>query len=506
MKTKINFKILLALGIVLVGMLVFNMNTVKATEVTEEYLQGIIDKIPNTMNLDIPEIEFQKVDNIILSNIESILKKENIEYEKDYYSFKLKNLTINNENIEIGIDKPSAIYLINDRSDFTSVIVEINKYYSNSYKKKEVKIVYNDSKKYNMSDEQYVKNLKLTSPKYFEVEFGKEFNWNVLLKIEEEYYSKQIADNSIIVKADLGAGDGEILNAYTCEGGTDIAIFKDGILYDIRRMGVEIFVPAITVPNTIKENELDNYILNLVRPIYEANEWYKGYAQNGKGILSIIKGTENNLWNDEKFDVDIPNGYTICVDGEANSYIIIKREKENDETISITTTDNKTEVKLDTTTNVVPKDTVLEVEKIEKGDTYNKVNETLGKDINKFVTYDITLKSNGVKVQPNGKVKISIPIPNDFDKTKTSVYRIEDNGTSVKYDTIIEGNYAIIETDHFSTYIVAENNNTTTSTRPTSNSNKLDDTPKTGSIMEIESIISLVAVILVAVIIILKRK
>jgi hypothetical protein len=41
---------------------------------------------------------------------------------------------------------------------------------------------------------------------------------------------------------------------------------------------------------------------------------------------------------------------------------------------------------------------------------------SLGDSTNKIVAYDINLLSNGVKVQPNGKVKISIPIPNGFNR------------------------------------------------------------------------------------------
>ncbi len=111
---------------------------------------------------------------------------------------------------------------------------------------------------------------------------------------------------------------------------------------------------------------------------------------------------------------------------------------------------------------------------------------------NKFYAYDITLKSNGVKIQPNGKVKISIPIPEGMETSNLVVYRVEDNKL-IKYEVTVEEiesvKYATFETDHFSTYVLAEvatadnqeENNTATEENTTSTNGEKDNTPKTGT-------------------------
>ena len=102
--------------------------------------------------------------------------------------------------------------------------------------------------------------------------------------------------------------------------------------------------------------------------------------------------------------------------------------------------------------------------------------------------YDITLQSEGVEVQPNGKVKVSIPVPNDLDINKLVVYRINDDRTKTEYAVTVENGYATFETDHFSTYVLAEektaqgitgeiNNETTNETIA---EGEKDETPKTG--------------------------
>ena len=141
----------------------------------------------------------------------------------------------------------------------------------------------------------------------------------------------------------------------------------------------------------------------------------------------------------------------------------------------------------------------------------NKVAEALKNISNKYVTYDISLLENGTKVQPNGKIKVSIPIPSGYDTSKLVVYRITESGEKIEYKPTISGNYATIETDHFSTYVLAETGavKAPSQDKPntsTSNSNKLDDTPKTGVNNVILVSSAIVSIISLAGIILIKRK
>lgn len=153
----------------------------------------------------------------------------------------------------------------------------------------------------------------------------------------------------------------------------------------------------------------------------------------------------------------------------------------------VETADKTTNVSLSADTSILPSNTVLEVKEVKSGEAYNTITESLKNVSNKFVAYDITLKSDGVEIQPNGNVQISLPIPSGYDTSKLVVFRVETDGTIIKYDTKIEDNYAIIETDHFSNYVIAEQNvssTTETDKTPIQNGEK-DDTPKTGTVQYI---------------------
>ena len=150
----------------------------------------------------------------------------------------------------------------------------------------------------------------------------------------------------------------------------------------------------------------------------------------------------------------------------------IQREKINAPIAPIYTKDLNTGIKLEST-NQLPANTEVVAEKIEYGRVFEKVSQTLSPEVGKFVIYQISLETNGVEIQPDGKVKISIPIPEEFNSTNVTVYHIADDGSKEEFEvikTVVDGiEYATFKTEHFSTYVLTENSE-----------NGKDNTPNTG--------------------------
>ena len=174
----------------------------------------------------------------------------------------------------------------------------------------------------------------------------------------------------------------------------------------------------------------------------------------------------------------------------------------------IETADKTTNVSLNADTSIIPSNTVLEVKEVKSGEAYNTITESLKNVSNKFMAYDITLKSDGVEIQPNGNVQISLPIPSGYDTGKVVVFRVETDGTIIKYDTKIENNYAIIETDHFSNYVIAEQNvsSTTETDKTPIKKGEKDDKPKTGTIQYIGLAVIVVALSSIGIIALRNKK
>ena len=232
----------------------------------------------------------------------------------------------------------------------------------------------------------------------------------------------------------------------------------------------------------IQKNESDKAhesILSYIEDIlktegieYEIITFEDGYA----GIE-----LKNEIVNTHKVRIGVE------LEGTDSAYINFSGEMEKKVNIEYTEliqkSDETTNIKLEADTSVIPTNTVLECEKITTNSAINSIKTIIAVDEEKFVAYEITLKSNGVEIEPDGSVKISIPIPDTFDKNKLTIYRIGDNGEKIKYNHTIDGNYAVIEADHFSTYVIAdlttEENNSSTE-----NSNKITTTNQDTSDVE----------------------
>ncbi len=473
LKTKARFKLLLALGIMILAISVFNVSTVNAA--TQEELQAMLDVIPDKITLDITELEagmdYKKGNTEVEKKIKEIWKENNISIEGieiEYWG----GLLYSNDNFHQG-----GVRLQNDTS-----------------KQKTFSLAYSNSSQKNSADEQAVKNIKVKSPKYHEITLEltnkilgqiagemSEGQWNIFINHLNSYYSKLSKDTSIKIIATAGSGgSGGYLNMTT--ESTYVGIFKNGILYEVKYVGNDVTVPVINVPSTVVDSELNNYIINAIK------EYYPDYASK---ITKIENGS-----TDEPFS-NIPNIYTITSNTEINKcYIIVKTAPK------ITLDNQETNIKLETSEGVIPSNTILEVASITEGTTYNTVKTALT-NISKFKVFDINLLSDGVKIQPNGKVKISIPVPAEFDKSNLVVYRVEENGDKIEYTVTVNGDVATFETDHFSTYVLAEKEITENTSNTTDR--KKDDTPKTGTISSIYFMIP-VAIISATGIIAFRRK
>ena len=69
--------------------------------------------------------------------------------------------------------------------------------------------------------------------------------------------------------------------------------------------------------------------------------------------------------------------------------------------------------------------------------------------------YDISVVKDGAKVQPSGKVKVTVSVP-DIDTSKTyTVYHVKDDGAVEKIKPTVQSGKVIFETDGFSCFIIA---------------------------------------------------
>ena len=475
MKTKV--KILCTLFITFFIMfLIGTTNKVQATSVTEEYLQNMLNVVPNEIELNIKESEYEKAESIVKQKVEEIWKEKNIDTEGIGISYWAASLYTNiDEFYNAGIN------LYSEGINSVSKIISIK---------------YTDTNQKNKEDEQYVKQLVLPkAPDYVTFDF---FSKNAAKDAFGEiakYYENKINDSSLKFIVSSGAyGD------HNLDFGTEsklVAIFKNGLLYDIRRIEDKIdTIGQIIIPQDVKDTTED--YINYATPIIK--EFWKEICDTGgyldykyTGNISFIKGLKTYG------NIEVEDGYIVKQDDDIIGRIILKKEFKD-----IVQEEKENGIKLETNTSVVPVNTTLVSKKVEDEKTLKTVKESLKEISNKYVTFDISLINDNTKIQPNGKVKISIPIPSDYDTSKLVVYRIESNGEKVEYNVTVNGNMATFETDHFSTYVLAERTTEEASSKDNTENEK-DDTPKTGTKSSILYIAILTIVAGISILVIRKK-
>ena len=163
---------------------------------------------------------------------------------------------------------------------------------------------------------------------------------------------------------------------------------------------------------------------------------------NDRIILKIVNSKYNLLhFCDITFTgskVEIPSSLINCIDKNSN-------------------------VRLSSDSNVIPYNTKINVQKLTNGSVYNLANQILNSYVTNMNVYNIDLISDDIKIQPNGNVKLSIPIADNADISKLVAYRVSSNKEITEYSYKVEKidnkNYASIQTNHFSTYVIGEKKN-----------------------------------------------
>lgn len=104
--------------------------------------------------------------------------------------------------------------------------------------------------------------------------------------------------------------------------------------------------------------------------------------------------------------------------------------------------------------NAIEAGTVLVVSDVVAEKLGSEAKEKLGNM--KYTVMDITLMKNGVAVQPNGEVVVSIDVPEGYDGAKCKVYYIAADGTFTDMKATFADDKLSFVTDHFSQYAIVE--------------------------------------------------
>lgn len=297
-----------------------------------------------------------------------------------------------------------------------------------------------------------------------------------------------------------------------------VTLKYDGTIYYARYMlGVEaehvLYVPTNTAKADylkVMQERVDNYI------------------GKGKAVISDCGTVEQDT---TEYPIDPQNPifekssdghiYKMII-GEKSFYFVIKADTESMYTPTFISSDVATDVAISANSGTLPLDTLIRVNEITGGDQYEKIMKILALENGEI--YDLKLFSQALEKNitklEDGSFEVRIPLSEKLKGKDLVAYYVDDNGNKEEHEVTIKDGYAVFNTNHFSTYTLAEKpaetpdetpietpDNTPKGDDNTNNENEKDDTPKTGTgILAIESILGIFAVVLASAVIIAKRE
>lgn len=498
-KTKLLFSLLFAFII----FLTLGATNVKATEYEENLIKRIAPDGENATFKTIKpknDIEF----DFILNNLVNVLLNE------DGYEASIYNTNNDFSNCEVNICKSG-----NEENTFNKTY-NIKVIYDEPKKNKTIDSILNKIKKFNETkiDSYYqIKDLSLIN--YYMTSEKSEL-WQQGSSGRALKYSKEIIDLSdggdISFYLDVRAGSqGEDLMYEFAFG--EMSVFYNDYIYANMPQGIYL-TRIIYIPENTEETK-EAYINAVQKRINE-------YLGTDKDVIVTYGGSLDSLEDDceDKYVQCIPremtdgNYYNVTIKGRTYRFYIVKGNEKDLVEPTYLGKNIETNIKITTNESNVPLDTHLIVKSV-KNDNINKIIKT-----DNYEAFDIKLFSesnkNWITKLNNGKFLVSIPISEQLNGKSITTYYINSNNELEEHKTTIRDGLATFETDHFSTYILAErvanikddekeNNNITEEIKEENKEHKLDDEPKTG-IISIVSILSVIIIISMVGIVISKNK
>lgn len=231
-----------------------------------------------------------------------------------------------------------------------------------------------------------------------------------------------------------------------------MSIFYNGYLYLTKEEGVYL-KRVIYIPKDTK-NDVNSYIL-------EAQKRINNYLGSSSKVKITYGGKLSDL-DEFAEDIDYPissddgNYYNIRVGDRTYKFYIIKADSDKLVNPTYIATDIVSNIQITSNDSKIPLDTLVTVKNINDNSFKDKIGT------NNYKIYDINLYSdaNNSKIEKldNGKFLVKIPIPKQLDNKNLIVYYITSSGEKEKHEVIVKNGLATFETNHFSTYILAENN------------------------------------------------
>ena len=546
-------KFLISIVLVVAMLIVLGTTSVKAVDFRLQ------------VNYDGADFEIDVNDTMLISEVKTLIKEA-------------KGIDESKQRLSDGVDIFSGKYLEDDMklADY-NITTEVK---PNSHTYISLRELDETAKKYTVNsirpkteDDAYIILTDFCDKEGISIIFNEEQDYTMLKGYDNKYYYTNIIisynyDNNIKNVVDsltknipedqdfFEVKDFEVVNFWANGGqqfyySSELMSYLDNKNFEFNELmgDGEPFVTVVAGPATLKYNDTiyyARYMLGVVGdhilylPTDTAKADYLKAMQErvdnylGKGVAVVTDcGTANEAAASDRIDPEdgvfeeSSDGHVYKMTiGENSFYFVIKADTESMYTPTFISSDVATDVAISANSGTLPLDTLIRVNEITGGDQYEKIMKILALEDGEI--YDLKLFSQALEKNitklEDGSFEVRIPLSEKLKGKDLVAYYVDDNGNKEEHEVTIKDGYAVFNTNHFSTYTLAEKpaetpdkppdetpietpDNTPKGDDNTNNENEKDETPKTGTgILAIESILGIFAVVLASAVIIAKRE
>ena len=281
-------------------------------EKAEQYLNGLMDMLPDEFSLDFPESEYEKAEAEIERQVKEIWQGNGVDLDGLDFGAGLEHFPDDREEFLKG-SVYAGVTLYFDYNGTT-----LDYYKSDS---KAVSLKYSNSDDYDQANEQEIEEF-ISELKFINIE---NYNRDKLEDFIGEYCNR-LADVYSLDLVYLGGVSGGYHTGFRGEEGVGFEIFKNDVFYG----SLEILLPilhTITVPSSVSDKDLKD-----VLPKYAGWDWDITVTNIEKNALIDDCSIYYHSYS-RPIVINIPNAYTMYFTEtdngevyEGKDYILIEWE------------------------------------------------------------------------------------------------------------------------------------------------------------------------------------
>lgn len=243
------------------------------------------------------------------------------------------------------------------------------------------------------------------------------------------------------------------IDEYLGEGNVEISINEELTLS-------QYFIDEDAAMVEARKDEPDPSFLEHDRELFAQKNAFL-FALRDDGVETVFKATVNGREHD----------------------LLILRDSAKMVTPTFRTADIETAIEIETEDSAVPLDAWIRAERMEAGDEYERIMETL--QLRDCLTFDLNLYSEtfggNVTKLDNDEFEVRIPISGtELEDQELKAYFVDDEGNVETYDVEKRGRFAVFYTSHFSAYTLAGDEKIVDAEDEQENEKKPEGAPATG--------------------------